>query len=75
MIIEYLGKKARTVLKFKLVKISNIAIKTKNIKGYVEPKNIEIEFLQGNIPEKVKAISDVKKILADFRLYQFNNNL
>lgn len=76
MIIENLSKEARQELKKRLKTISlDIEIKTKNISGYFEPKNIELIFNQSNIPDKTKAIKAVKDMLYDFRLYCFKNNI
>jgi hypothetical protein len=71
MLIDNVGKEARKILKEGLRSINNIEIKTRSIKGYIEPKNCEIVFNQGTLPEKIKAISQVKEYLLSFNSMRF----
>lgn len=72
MIIESVGKEARKLLKDKIKAISpDIELKNRNIKHLIEPKNVEIVFNQGNLPDKLMAIKMVKEALVRFHEERF----
>ena len=75
MIIESLSKEARKELKYRLKNIYNIDIKVLNRKGFIEPKNIEIQFLDIQLNRKVKAVRLVREALKDFRLFCFEKGI
>lgn len=67
MVIYSIGKEARKELKEGLKHITGIEIKTKKIKGYIEPRDCEVVFNQGILEEKLQAIKQVKEFLTIFR--------
>lgn len=67
MVIYSIGKEARKELKEGLKSISGIEIKTKRIKGLIEPRDCEIIFNQGILIKKLQVIKQVKEFLTIFR--------
>ncbi|CAK0755349.1 hypothetical protein CCP1ISM_50050 [Azospirillaceae bacterium] len=70
--IDSLNKEARKEVKKRCKAINTgIELKTKSIKGYYEPKNVEVEFNIMDIVIKLKAIQEFKTMLKEFNLWQF----
>lgn len=67
MIIEGLDKVSRKELKAMLSKVDGIMLRTHSIKGYNEPKNIEIVFVCLSLEQSIDAHAEVKSALATLR--------
>ena len=74
--LESIGKEARKLLKQNLSKINkNILMRTKNIHGYIEPKNVEIVFNCYTLPEKLEAMKAYRKYMGTFRKECFERGI
>ena len=67
MIIEGLNKVDRKEFKAMLSKVDGIMLRTHSIKGYNEPKNIEVVFICLNLEQSIDAHAKVKSALAEVR--------
>lgn len=71
MIIEGLSKEARKLFKSKLKAVPGLMFKTHSIKGYKEPKNIEVIYICLNLEEKLVAVNAVKEVMKSFQMECF----
>jgi hypothetical protein len=67
MIIEGLDKVSRKEFKALLAKVDGVMLRTHNIKGYDEPKNIEVVFVCLSLEQSIDAHAEVKSALAEVR--------
>ena len=71
MIIESLSKIDRKRFKKALSGVSGVMLKTHNIKGLSEPKNVEVVYICLSLEEKLVAVNAVKIALAETRKQSF----
>ena len=71
MILEGLDKVSRKELSKSLAGVSGVMLKTRSIKGYKEPKNVQIIYICITLEEKLLTVDVVKNAIA---LVRANSN-